>query len=147
MNLDSYKDWQYKTISTTLLKKVNEREIIYHTEVEAPSLTSNRDFVIRLTINQNLRTKELYIEAVSIPDYIPPVDKVIRVPFSKAYWKVKPVSAHKLAIEYYIEIDLGGAVPPWMVNLVAHQAPHETFKNLRKVIPKYKSSKASFVKD
>ena len=147
MNLDSYKDWQYKTISATLQKKVNEREIIYYTEVESPSLTSNRDFVIRLTVDQNPKTRELYIEAVSIPNYIPPVKDVIRVPFSKAYWKVRPLSAHKLSVEYYIEIDLGGAVPPWMVNLVAHQAPYETFKNLRHVIGKYKGSKASFVKD
>ena len=147
MNLDSYKDWQYKTVSTTLLKTVNEREIIYHTEVEAPSLTSNRDFVIRLTVDQNPKTRELYIEAVSIPDYVPPVEDVVRVPFSKAYWKIRPVSARKLSVEYYIEIDLGGAVPPWMVNLVAHQAPYETFKNLRRVVGKYKDSKASFVKD
>ena len=93
------------------------------------------------------RSRELYIEAVSIPDYIPPVKDVVRVPFSKAYWKVKSVSANKLLVEYYIEMDLGGAVPPWMVNLVAHQAPYETFKNLRLIIGKYKSSRVSFVKD
>ena len=43
MDVNSYKEWQYKMKSVTLLKKVSEREIIYHTEVEAPSLTSNRD--------------------------------------------------------------------------------------------------------
>ena len=147
MDVNSYKEWQYKMKSVTLLKKVSEREIIYHTEVEAPSLTSNRDFVIRLTLNQDPITRELLIEAVSIPDYIPLLKNVERVPFSKALWKVKPLSVNKLSVEYYIEIDLGGFVPPWAVNLVAHQAPYETFKDLRQVVGKYKGSRASFVKD
>lgn len=147
LNLDTYKDWQYKTHSVSLLKKVSEKEIIYHTEVEAPSLTSNRDFVIRLTVNQNPKTHEVHIEAISLPDYIPPVKNVVRVPYSKAYWKIKPLKPDKVAVEYYIEIDLGGTVPPWMVNLMAHQAPYETFKSLRQVAGKYKGSKAPFIKD
>ncbi len=147
MDIDSYKSWQYKTVSAKILKKVSDHEIIYHTVVEAPSLTSNRDFVIRLTIQQDPITREMIIEAVSIPDFIPKAKEVVRVPYSRAQWTVKPISANKLAIEYYVEIDLGGLVPPWAVNLVAHQAPYETFKNLRKKIGDYKGRKVSFVKD
>ena len=147
MDIDSYKSWQYKTVSTKILKKVSDHEIFYHTEVEAPTLTSNRDFVIRLTIQQNPITREMIIEAVSMPDYLPKVKDVIRVPFSSARWTVKPLSAKKLSVEYYIEIDLGGLVPPWAVNLVAHQAPYETFKDLRKKIGTYKGRNVPFIRD
>lgn len=146
MDVDYLKEWQYKTVSARVLKKISEREVIYHTEVAAPIFTSNRDFVIRLTVDQNRQTREMIIDAVSIPDYIPPVKGVVRVPFSRARWTVKPLSSSKLSVEYYIEIDLGGAVPAWLVNLVAPQAPYETFKALRSKIGKYKG-RVSFVKD
>ncbi len=147
LDVDDYGAWQYKTVSARVIKKISEREIIYYTEVAAPILTSNRDFVIRLTLEQNPHTRELIIEAVSIPTYLPTKEKVVRVPFSKARWTVKPLSHARIQVEYYIEIDLGGAVPPWMVNMVAPQAPYETFKAMREKIGRYKNSKAHFIKD
>ncbi len=146
LDIDHLGDWQYKTLSAKLLKRVSERELIYHTEVAAPILTSNRDFVIQLTLDQDPKTRVLTIDLVSIPDYIPPNKGVVRVPFSKARWTVKPLSASRLSVEYYIEIDLGGAVPPWLVNIVAPQAPYETFKALRAQIRKYKGH-VSFVRE
>lgn len=145
-DVDYLKEWQYKTVSAKVLKKVSERETIYHTEVAAPIFTSNRDFVIRLTVDQNPQTHEMVIEAISVPNYIPSVKGVVRVPFSRARWTVRPLSSSKLSVEYFIEIDLGGAVPAWIVNLVAPQAPYETFKALRSKIGKYKG-RASFIKD
>ena len=147
LDIDKYKGWQYKTKSAKVLKKVNEKEIIYYTEVEAPILTSNRDFIIRLTIDQNPQTRVMIIDAVCIPDYLPPVEGVVRVPFSSAKWIVRPLTHTKVSVEYYIEIDLGGAVPPWLVNMVAPKAPYETFNALRSGIKDFKGKKVSFVKD
>ncbi len=146
LDIDHLGDWQYKTLSAKLLKQVSERELIYYTEVAAPVFTSNRDFVIQLTLNQDPETHVLIIDLVSTPNYISPKKGVVRVPFSKARWTVKPISASRLSVEYYIEIDLGGAVPPWLVNIVAPQAPYETFKALRNQIEKYKG-RVSFIKE
>lgn len=146
-DVDFYYAWNYKAKSARLLKKISDKEIIYHTEVNSPAPVDNRDFVIRLTAEQNPHTKELIIEAISIPGYIPEMKNVVRVPFSRAKWTIKPVSPTRLYVEYYVEIDLGGSVPAWMVNMVAHQAPHETFKALRENIGRYKGKKVSFVKD
>lgn len=60
---------------------------------------------------------------------------------------MKPLAASRLQVEYYIEINLGGAVPPWLVNLVAPQAPYQTFKDLREKIGGYKNSVVTFIKD
>ena len=146
LDIDHLGDWQYKTLSAKLLKKVNEREIIYHTEVATPIFTSNRDFVIQLTIRQDPQTRVMTIDLVSISDYIPPVKGVVRVPYSKARWTVKPLTSTRVSVEYYIEIDIGGAVPPWLVNIVAPQAPYETFKALQSKIRDYKG-RASFVRE
>ena len=146
LDIDHLGDWQYKTVRARMLKKISDREIIYYTEVAAPILTSNRDFVIQLTVNQDPQTRMLTIDLVSIPDYIPHENGVVRVPFSKARWKVNPLSGSRLYVEYDIEIDIGGAVPVWLVNMVAPQAPYETFKALREKIGKYKP-RVAFVRD
>ena len=146
LDIDHLGDWQYKTVRARLLKKISDREIIYYTEVAAPIFTSNRDFVIQLTVNQDPQTRMLTIDLVSIPDYIPHKNGIVRVPFSKARWKVNPLSGSRLYVEYDIEIDIGGAVPVWLVNMVAPQAPYETFKALREKIGKYKG-RVSFVRE
>src|SRR5580765_3997927 len=99
LDIDRLGDWQYKTLSAKLLKKVSERELIYYTEVAAPIFTSNRDFVIQLTVNQDPQTRVLSIDLISIPNYIPPKHGVVRVPFSKARWTVKAISASRLSVE------------------------------------------------
>ncbi|NOT74274.1 MAG: hypothetical protein HOP08_05045 [Cyclobacteriaceae bacterium] len=145
LDIDRYKEWQYKTLEAMVLKKVSNGEVIYYTEAAAPILTSNRDFVIKLTVNQNQQTKDLQVDLVSLPKYIPEKENVIRVPYSKAQYTVKALSASRLKVDYYIEIDLGGSVPAWMVNSVAPQAPYETFKDLKKIIGEYKNKGVSFV--
>jgi hypothetical protein len=145
LDIDAYGKWQYKTLSAKILKKVSDREIVYYTEVEAPVLTNNRDFVIRLTIDPDPMTKGMIVEAVSIPEYLPPVDDVIRVPYSRARWTIVPAGNGKLTVDYSIDIDLGGSVPPWIVNMVAPKAPYETFKALRETIESYKGKKVSFL--
>jgi hypothetical protein len=147
MDVDGYKVWQYKTERARILKRVSDRELIYYTEVSAPVLTSNRDFIIRLTLDPDPMTKGMIAEAVSLPEYLPPVENVIRVPYSRAVWRVTPAGPGKLSVEYSIDIDLGGSVPPWMVNLVAPKAPYETFKALRETIGNYSGKTVPFIKN
>ncbi len=129
-------DWQDQTVSATLLKKVTENEIIYHTEVKAP-VVSNRDFVIRLTYQQ-ISAHEIKITLNSIPEYIPKEKNVVRVPMSKAVWIVKEEKPGRLFIQYVLEIDLGGTLPVWVINSLSHKAPYETFKNMKEKIRNYK---------
>lgn len=145
LDIEHYADWQYKTASARVLKKVSDQELFYHTEVDAPVLTSNRDFVIRLTIDPDPMTKGMIVEAVSIPDYMPPLEGVIRVPYSRARWIAIPSGKGKLSIEYVIDIDLGGSVPPWIVNLFASKAPYETFSALRRVMGRYRGKNVPFL--
>ncbi len=147
LDIDHLASWQYKTTSARILKKVSDLEVIYHTEVDAPALTSNRDFVIRLTIDPDPMTKGMIIEMVSIPEYIPPAEGVIRVPFSRAKWIVTPAGKRKLQIDYTLDIDLGGSVPPWVVNLFSAKAPYETFSGLRSAIAKYKGKRMKYFRD
>src|SRR5437016_1675483 len=50
LDFDNHKKWQYKTNSASLLKKVNDRHLIYYTDIDAP-VVSDRDFVIDMKFN------------------------------------------------------------------------------------------------
>lgn len=145
LDIENYAAWQYQTASVKVLQKISDREVVYHTEVEAPVVATNRDFVIRLTVDPDPPTNGLIIEAVSIPDFMPRLEDVIRVPYSRARWTVVPKGNGKLSVEYIIDIDLGGIVPVWLVNLLAPKAPYETFNSFRQIIGKYKGQKVSFI--
>ncbi len=145
LDVERYGAWQYKTLTAKVLKQVSEREVVYYTRVEAPVLTQDRDFVIRLTVDPDPMTKGLIVEAVSLPEYLAPVEDVVRVPYSRARWAIAPAGKRKLAVNYTIDIDLGGSVPPWIVNMVAPKAPYETFKALREVIPGYRGKGVGFI--
>lgn len=145
LDIENYGAWQYKTVSARILKQVSERELVYYTRVEAPVLTQDRDFIIRLTVDPDPMTQGMIVEAVSLPDYLPGVPDVVRVPFSRARWNIQPLSPGKLSVEYVIDIDLGGAVPPWIVNLVAPKAPYETFSALRKIMVNYRGKNVGFI--
>jgi hypothetical protein len=128
-------DWQFSTANARLLKKVNSHEIIYYTEVKVP-VAENRDFIIDLKFEQP-SAKEMVITLTSIPDYLPKNKNIIRVPMSKAVWKVKEIKPKKLFVEYNVRIDFGGEIPAWVVNSLSHKAPYETFKSMKEKIGKY----------
>jgi hypothetical protein len=146
LDFENHAKWQYKTKSASLLKKISDQHLIYYTDIDAP-VVSDRDFVIDMTFHQNPKTKDLLIDLVSIPDYIPDKDGLVRVPFSKARWTVKEIGKEFLQIDYVIDIDLGGSVPVWIVNMFSHQGPYETYKGMRDLLHTYPKGKVAFVKD
>ena len=146
LDLDGHKNWQYKTKSASLVKKISDQHYIYYTEIEAP-VVNNRDFVIEMTINQDPNTKLLLIDLVSVPDYIPHKEGIVRVPFSKARWTVRSIDNDIIQVDYFLELDLGGSVPGWIVNMFAHQGPYETYLGMRELIRDYPRGQLSFIKD
>lgn len=134
LDAENYNNWQYNTTNARLVKQLSENEIIYYTEVVAPWPMSNRDLVVHLKISQDEKTKALTVIGKSVADYIPRKDELVRIPLSISSWRVTPISESKQTVEYSMELDPGGTVPAWMVNMVAAEAPYITFKNFREKI-------------
>jgi hypothetical protein len=149
LDVNNYCDWQYQTIQSKLVKKINEQEVIYYTEIAAPWPVNNRDMVVDLKLIQDTKTKVLTITAKSVPQSAPEKNHIVRVPMSLAKWTVVPLSPSVLKVEYFIEIDPGGSVPAWMVNMVAAQAPYDSFKTLKDKIhqKKFINVKVPFILD
>ena len=130
LDVDNYKAWHYRAINPRLLKKISATELIYYTQVFAPWPVSNRDLILRLKLEPDISNGALTVTLKSISDYLPTVNNVVRVPSSYSKMTLTPSENSKLKVEYFIEVDPGGHIPAWVVNLVSTQAPYETFKNL-----------------
>ncbi len=132
-DIDNHTEWVYKTKSASVIKKINAKEFIYYTESMAPWPISNRDAIIHLTMVPEADKDILRITAVSEPTHIAKKDGLVRIPYSKASWYVTQ-SANQLHIEYIFEIDPGGTLPVWLVNMMLDKGPYESFQKLREIL-------------
>ena len=131
LDISNYKTWRYHETNHRILKKISDTELIYYNQVEAPFPVSNRDLISHLTIRHDTLTQGLVVTVESMPDYLPPVANVVRVPRSKSVMTLTPVNKSKLRAQCVIQVDPGGRLPAWVANTFSTQAPYETFRNLR----------------
>jgi hypothetical protein len=135
-NPNDYNSWQYHTINAHVLQRKSETELIYYTEIVSPWPASNRDLIVHLRIEHDKATRNIKVYANSIPEYIPRKDGIVRVPMSKSQWTVKPINESTLHVEFTMLVDPGGSVPAWLINMVAAEAPYESFRNFKNKIEK-----------
>ena len=131
MDVEKYDAWQFNTVLAKTLSKPNENDITFYSEVDAPWPIANRDLIIRIQLSQDKTSKIVTLNCNSLPKFLPEKHQIVRVPFSKALWVLTPISKNKVQVNYAIEINPGGAVPPWMVNMVCAQGPYDSFKNFK----------------
>jgi len=130
-DVDKYPVWVYGTKTTKLCERLNNEEIIYHSEINAPWPFSNRDFYSKLKIHPDPGAKAITITATGLPSYKPVENGIVRVPYLRSYWVVTTVNQSTLHVVYTTNIDAGGAVPAWLVNLFSTNGPIESFSKLR----------------
>ena len=132
-DISKHPEWVYKTKSASIIKKISDYEFVYYTESILPWPLSNRDAIIHLTMVPEKTNDVLRITAISEPDLVGKKEKLVRIPFSRATWYVTE-SANQIKIEYIFEIDPGGQLPVWLVNLLVDKGPYESFQNLRMML-------------
>ena len=130
LDVTRYKEWRYREFNHKLLKKISDSELIYYARVNAPFPLNDRDLVLHLKINQDSLPKILTVTIESMPDYIPPVEDVVRVPSSLSIMRLIRLSESRVKVSCYVRVNPGGQIPDWVVNMFSTQGPYETFKNL-----------------
>jgi len=129
-------EWMYSTKSSSLLKQVSPAELYYYAEVSVPWPASNRDFIAHLIATQDPVSKVVTIDGPTVPDYVPVKKSIVRIHHSRGKWVITPAANNTIQIDYTLEVDPGGSIPAWLINLFATKGPFETFKNLKKQIKK-----------
>jgi hypothetical protein len=131
-DVNDYTDWVYATRTSSMVKKVNENEVIYYAEVGTPWPAANRDYYADLKITINSANHSMNVCSVSMKDYQPEKKDFVRVPMSKGSWNVSTQSPNRIHLQYILQIDPGGSIPAWVLNSFVAKAPLETFSNLKR---------------
>ena len=149
MDINTAEDWVYSTKKATLLKQLSPSELYYYSEVAVPWPASNRDFVVRMKVSQDEKTKAVSVVGENKSTYLPTVKNIVRIQQSYTKWLMMPLQNGQVQIEYYLQVDPGGIVPAWLINMFSTKGPFDTFKNLRLQVKKdiYKKLSVPFIRD
>jgi hypothetical protein len=149
LDVKNTKDWVYATKICKLLKQTSPSELYYYSEVSLPWPASNRDFIIRISVTQDPKTKALTVIAENQPDYVPAQKNIVRIRQSEAYWLITPLPMGLVRVEYTMQVDPSGLLPAWLVNMFVSKGPYQTLKMLREQVkkPMYNNVQLAFIKD
>src|ERR1700744_762036 len=124
-------EWVDHTKSCTLIKQVSPTELYYYSEVNIPWPAQNRDFVAHLTVHQNADNKVITIDGPAVPGFVSPKDGTVRIQSSKGLWIITPLDKKRVNVVYTLQVDPGGNIPAWLVNMLAAEGPMKSFEGLK----------------
>ena len=129
--VEKYKIWIYKCLESERLYEVNPDEYFYYTLTDLPFPLDDRDLVVHS--RQWFDQEGNWISRSSaLPTYIPECDHAVRVKMFESRWKIKSLGKKECHIDYFIGMDPGINLPPWIINLGITIGPIRTFEDLEK---------------
>ena len=132
MDFEKYPEWAYGTKSAVLIKKINDNEAIYYSEVGAPWPASNRDFYANVKVYLNADSGRLNVVSTGMKNYLPEKKNLVRIPMSHGTWNISTKPNKIMHLQYILQLDPGGSTPGWIINMFATKGPMETFGKLKK---------------
>jgi len=149
LDIKNSPEWLYHTKFCRVFKQVSPQDLYYYSEVTLPWPAQNRDFISHLTVSQNPDTKVILVEGPAVPGFIPIKDNMVRVDHSGSKWEITPLPNGEIKVNYTLHVDPGGALPAWLINMFATEAPAQIFKNLKTELqkPAYKNATLPFIQN
>jgi hypothetical protein len=149
LDINGSKDWVYATKICTVLKQPSPSEVIYYSELNVPWPADNRDFIVHLKVTQDANTKVVTVDGENKPAWLPKKKNIVRIQHCYSKWIIEPLPNGQVKIEYVLQVNPGGMVPAWLINLFATRGPFESFKKLQAQVkkPAYNNISLPFIKD
>ena len=130
-DVENYPKWAYGTKTCVLIKKISKGELIYYSEISVPWPATDRDFYAHVKLDLDSASHSLKVVSTSLKDYQPEKSSLVRIPMSRGLWEVSTLSDKSIHLKYILEVNPGGSVPVWILNIFATKGPLETFENLK----------------
>jgi hypothetical protein len=131
MDIPKYTSWAYATKKATLIRTLAPGKVIYFSEYEVPWPATNRYFYANFELKMDTATHTLHVTSTNIPGYKPEITDLVPVPYSKGVWNVKKIGPKAIHIDYVLELNPGGSLPAWVINLFTTKGPMMTFENIK----------------
>jgi len=136
-DIENFKDWGYKVIDASVLKRIGDTLQIYYLEAKAPFPYKNRDGIYLNRFKWRPESNSLTVDIEVLDTYLEMKDKFVRVK-GEGFWKVTVLPMGRIDITFQMQLDPGGNVPSWMANIFVDQSPYHTLLNLKSIIKKDK---------
>ena len=140
---DHKEDFLQNVIEFRTLKVLNDYEGISYVKVgnNLPFI-DNRDVILYSKIVLRPKDKQIYVSTRNsdlklVPDY----EGTVRIPKLRSSWLFEALSDTKTRVTYQNEVDPGGFIPKWIVNLASKRLPFGTLQKLRKLSEKKEALK------
>jgi hypothetical protein len=142
-------DWLYSTKSCTVVNTVSPSELYYYSEIIFPWPTANRDFVSHLKVTQDPASKIVTINAENVAMFVPEKKGIVRINQSVGKWTIRTIARNKIHVVYELQVNPGGSLPSWLVNMLSVKGPYESFKKLREQVkkPVYANVRFAFISE
>jgi hypothetical protein len=82
-------------------------------------------------LKKNLTEKSMHIIAVNIPTTNLFKD-LVQVPLTRGTWNITTITNKSIHVDYILEMNPGGSLPVWVLNLFSTKGPMESFENIKK---------------
>src|SRR5664279_97901 len=132
VDVGKYKEWSYATKVSQMAKVLGPDHFIYYTEIEVPWPATNRFFYANFELKKNPADRSMQVVAVNIPNYEPMPKDLVQVPLTKGTWNITTISKKSIHVDYILEMNPGGSLPVWVLNLFSTKGPMESFENIKK---------------
>jgi len=143
----NHNKWVYLNKDAKIIRSSSPFSWDYYGQTNAPWPVTDRDIVVHGSLHQDSVTKVIHINARTESGYIPLKKGFVRIPFAVSQWIFVPEDSGYVHVEFKVEINLGGNIPKWLMNLTASRGPYETicqFKELTKT-NKYQHIHLSYI--
>jgi hypothetical protein len=74
----------------------------------------------------------MHVTAVNIPNYEPVPKDLVQVPLTIGTWNITTIRNKSIHVDYILEMNPGGSLPVWVLNLFSTKGPMKTFENIKK---------------
>lgn len=131
-------EWMQNCVESARLRAIAPgHSIMYNRTGSNVPLVADRDVVLESSVTIWREKGQVKVEVWNIDDPgKPPVEGVVRMPRLQALWTLVALDDRRTELTYQVQADPGGALPAWVVNLVAKKIPFHTIQNLRKQVVK-----------
>lgn len=141
-DIPGQKEWLMRTKDAYFLERNSSHEFSYYISTDMPFPVKDRDIVVGYSREYDQEKNQIKMIFQDVVGLQSEKRSLVRIPEMQAYYTLTSLDDGSIDIEYYLYVDVGGALPTWVVNLAITKGPEATMTSLFRIIhsEKYKEA-------
>ena len=138
-DIPSYCQWMKDVEEATILSESDSDNIMIYLIQKAPWPVYNRDMILKVKTNAQLRKgkSQIFFTALNTTE-IPEKKSIVRVTDLTGSYHLEYIDSRHTRVTYCIKLNPGGFIPAYIANMSSKKVPFEVLQGLKEVIKKSK---------